>query len=356
MSGGETLFRSATIGGFNKEDVMHYIELLKTSAVENETNLELAMKQLNEMHRRADVAEAKLERETQKNEQLKADNEKLTKRAEAAEEKNAALAKRLSSFENSKSKLAAIEVQLGALMVDAHMYADKIVETAKQEAKRISEETKQIVAQAKSEISDISADFVAASDEYSRVLNVINTKISDLPIQFDAVSDSVKNDYESMDFAVDTLEDIPMPEFDSSDIDEEIYEEKANEGEQTKEPEAEEAAVCEETAQEENAETADSEIANSLDEILAGLDVALENEMKGELKEEEIHNNDKVELIEEEPFSMSAFFSGLEDSTGEEEKTESSEAEHDCEESSEPAADNFDYTKFLDFLADDSSN
>lgn len=343
---GDTLFRNATIGGFNKEDVMHYIELLKKSAVENEANLERAMKQLNELQRRTDVAENKLERETQKNEQLKKENDKLTERAETAEAKNAALTKRLSSFENSKSKLAAIEVQLGSLMVDAHMYADKIVETAKQEAKRISEETKQLVVQAKGEISDISADFVATSDEYGRLLNIINTKISDLPIQFDAISDSVKNDYESMDFAVDTLEDIPMPEFESADFEEEVSVEETPE-----EPTAEEEDVCEEIIEEEEiAEFEETEEPNSLDEILAGLDIALENE----LKEEEIPAEDKVELVEEEPFSMSAFFAGLDDLTADEKKNKEDPVAEESE-NQETVVENFDYTKFLDFLADDSS-
>lgn len=351
---GDTLFRNATIGGFNKEDVMRYIELLKKSAVENEAQLDRAMKQLAETERRAVSAEAKLEKEEEKNARLNAENEKLKERAESAESKNAALIKRLSSFENSKSKLAAIEVQLGALMVDAHMYADKIVETAKKEAKRISEETMQLVAQAKNEVTDISADYMSTSDEYGRLLKIINTKISDLPTQFDAISDSVKNDYESMDFAVESLDEIPMPEFESSDFSEQYDSIDVSEYDNIdfSEVQAEVEAVVEDeaTVVEENDNNQEDEPLSVLDEILSDFD-ATEAEIDSIVDKATEPQAD--EEPEEETFSMSSFFADLENAMNE---SDDSQLGNEATEEASSDDETFDYTKFLDFLGDDSSN
>lgn len=374
----DSLFRNATIGGFNKEDVMRYIELLKKTAVENEVQLDRATKQLAETERRATVAENNLEKEKFNGARLAKEYEKLEERAKEAEAKSAALAKRLSSYENSKSKLAAIEVQLGALMVDAHMYADKIVETAKQEAKRISEETRQIVSQAKEEISALSTDFISTSEEYGRLLSIINSKISDLPTQFDAISDSVKNDYDSLQFEAE-LEDIPMPEIDTILVEEPVNQEEAAEkpevaveeemkaeseikvepvAEQSAsvvepiieqsapvfEPMAEQPAPAEKVTSEEK--SIEEEAMAKLDELFANVDA-----VPADLPVNDAPAEEKAKAVKEEPFSMSSFFSDI--MSEEELKTEEPSP---VQESSDSSDDAFDYTKFLDFLSDDSSN
>lgn len=374
----DSLFRNATIGGFNKEDVMRYIELLKKTAVENEVQLDRATKQLAETERRATVAENNLEKEKFNGARLAKEYEKLEERVKEAEAKSAALAKRLSSYENSKSKLAAIEVQLGALMVDAHMYADKIVETAKQEAKRISEETRQIVSQAKEEISALSTDFISTSEEYGRLLSIINSKISDLPTQFDAISDSVKNDYDSLQFEAE-LEDIPMPEIDTILVEEPVNQEEAAEkpevaveeemkaeseikvepvAEQSAsvvepiieqsapvfEPMAEQPAPAEKVTSEEK--SIEEEAMAKLDELFANVDA-----VPADLPVNDAPAEEKAKAVKEEPFSMSSFFSDI--MSEEELKTEEPSP---VQESSDSSDDAFDYTKFLDFLSDDSSN
>lgn len=374
----DSLFRNATIGGFNKEDVMRYIELLKKTAVENEVQLDRATKQLAETERRATVAENNLEKEKFNGARLAKEYEKLEERVKEAEARSAALAKRLSSYENSKSKLAAIEVQLGALMVDAHMYADKIVETAKQEAKRISEETRQIVSQAKEEISALSTDFISTSEEYGRLLSIINSKISDLPTQFDAISDSVKNDYDSLQFEAE-LEDIPMPEIDTILVEEPVNQEEAAEkpevaveeemkaeseikvepvAEQSAsvvepiieqsapvfEPMAEQPAPAEKVTSEEK--SIEEEAMAKLDELFANVDA-----VPADLPVNDAPAEEKAKAVKEEPFSMSSFFSDI--MSEEELKTEEPSP---VQESSDSSDDAFDYTKFLDFLSDDSSN
>lgn len=364
----DSLFRNATIGGFNKEDVMRYIELLKKTAVENEVQLDRATKQLAETERRATVAENNLEKEKFNGARLAKEYEKLEERVKEAEARSAALAKRLSSYENSKSKLAAIEVQLGALMVDAHMYADKIVETAKQEAKRISEETRQIVSQAKEEISALSTDFISTSEEYGRLLSIINSKISDLPTQFDAISDSVKNDYDSLQFEAE-LEDIPMPEIDTILVEEPevaVEEEMKAESEIKVEPVAEQSAsvvepIIEQSApvfepmaeQPAPAEKVTSEEKSIEEEAMAKLDELFANvdAVPADLPVNDAPAEEKVKAVKEEPFSMSSFFSDI--MSEEELKTEEPSP---VQESSDSSDDAFDYTKFLDFLSDDSSN
>ena len=58
--GEEAQFRNAAWGGFNKEDVLRYIEMMKQSALETNMKLDQATRQLQDAQRRVQVLEAQL--------------------------------------------------------------------------------------------------------------------------------------------------------------------------------------------------------------------------------------------------------------------------------------------------------
>ena len=63
--GEEAQFRNAAWGGFNKEDVLRYIEMMKQSALETNMKLDQATRQLQDAQRRVQVLEAQLKQKTE---------------------------------------------------------------------------------------------------------------------------------------------------------------------------------------------------------------------------------------------------------------------------------------------------
>lgn len=58
--GEEAQFRNAALGGFNKEDVLRYIEMMKQSALETNMKLDQTTRQLQDAQRRVQVLEGQL--------------------------------------------------------------------------------------------------------------------------------------------------------------------------------------------------------------------------------------------------------------------------------------------------------
>ena len=71
--GEEAQFRNAAWGGFNKEDVLRYIEMMKQSALETNMKLDQATRQLQDAQRRVQVLEAQLKQKTEEASRLAAD-------------------------------------------------------------------------------------------------------------------------------------------------------------------------------------------------------------------------------------------------------------------------------------------
>lgn len=70
--GEEAQFRNAAWGGFNKEDVLRYIEMMKQSALETNMKLDQATRQLQDAQRRVQVLEAQLKQKTEEASRLAA--------------------------------------------------------------------------------------------------------------------------------------------------------------------------------------------------------------------------------------------------------------------------------------------
>ena len=73
--GEEAQFRNAALGGFNKEDVLRYIEMMKQSALETNMKLDQTTRQLQDAQRRVQVLEGQLRQKTEEASRLAVDSQ-----------------------------------------------------------------------------------------------------------------------------------------------------------------------------------------------------------------------------------------------------------------------------------------
>lgn len=97
-----------------------------------------------------------------------------------AQEQVRRLDARLSSYDADKSKLQAVETQIGSLMVSAHMYSNRIISQAKQEAERITQQASLAIDQATNHINILSVDAESAQGRYQSLFNEVSAKIQAL--------------------------------------------------------------------------------------------------------------------------------------------------------------------------------
>ena len=178
--GEEAQFRNTALGGFNKEDVLRYIEMMKQSALETNMKLDQTTRQLQDAQRRVQVLEGQLRQKTEEASRLAVDSQAHQARLQQAEEQVRQLNARLSSYDADKSKLQAVETQIGSLMVSAHMYSNRIISQAKQEAERITQQASMAIDQATNHINILSVDAESAQGRYQSLFNEVSAKIQAL--------------------------------------------------------------------------------------------------------------------------------------------------------------------------------
>lgn len=175
--GSDNVFRSAVFGGFNKADVINYINMLQNDMAALKNQLDGLNKAYNEqsaISRKVPV----LEEELKKREQVFEENSQL-------KEKIASLESEKENLNTEYEKVKAAETQLGAAFVDARRYSDKIVSAAKDRASSVSKEASDdITAKAQqirsvaSDADKLSAEFAKKMDELSRSISALSSKMS----------------------------------------------------------------------------------------------------------------------------------------------------------------------------------
>lgn len=178
--GEEAQFRNAAVGGFNKEDVLRYIEMMKQAALESNMKLDQTTRQLQDAQRRVQVLEAQLKQKQEEASRLAADGQSLQTRLHQVEEQAQQMSARLASYDADKSKLQAVEMQIGSLMVSAHMYSNRIISQARQEAERITQQASMAIDQATNHINILSVDAESAQGRYQNLFNEVSAKIQAL--------------------------------------------------------------------------------------------------------------------------------------------------------------------------------
>lgn len=174
------IFRGAVFGGFNKADVINYVDMLQNDLAE-------LRKRADELNLAFQEQNIKLNRIPELEKEL-ADREKVF-------EDNKALTQKISELESEKSKtleeyekVKTAEAQLGAAFVDARRYSDKIISAAKDRASCVSKEASDDITQKASQIRAVASDADKLALDFSKKMDELTKSISALSSKMSAVA------------------------------------------------------------------------------------------------------------------------------------------------------------------------
>ena len=92
-----------------------------------------------------------------------------------------------------------MEGQIGALVLDALLYSDKIIRSAKASAKGISNQTRQTIEEAANGVDEIGEDISQMSDNFGVVVASLVSKINSLSSNLNSVADKLDVQDEEID-------------------------------------------------------------------------------------------------------------------------------------------------------------
>ncbi|MBQ7595153.1 MAG: hypothetical protein IJU45_00650 [Clostridia bacterium] len=164
---GEVLFRKSVFGGFNREDVMQYIDQL--SAEKNA--LESATQKLESTEKELEDKNAEVEKLTEKIEELEAQ-----------------IAENRQKEEKAQSVKAGFDTTADKLMRDSMAYAQQYVDSAELMAKNIREDVIEKVSDADSKVTgmlDSMDELIVKAQDFDAALRVFKADFEEIQKSFE---------------------------------------------------------------------------------------------------------------------------------------------------------------------------
>ena len=164
----DVLFKTMTFGGFNKEDVLEYIRAQQTQLTDTQRKLKETEENAAAASKRTRELETLLSEQQTRAEEYFALSEEYAKKIFALEDEVNALNEKLNSVEVGCERAKDVEGQIGALVLDALLYSDKIIRSAKASAKDISQMSDNfgvVVASLVSKINSLSSNLNSVADK-----------------------------------------------------------------------------------------------------------------------------------------------------------------------------------------------
>ena len=195
----DVLFKTMTFGGFNKEDVLEYIRAQQTQLTDTQKKLKETEETAAAASKRTRELETLLSEQQTRAEEYFALSEEYAKKIFALEDEVNSLNEKLNSVEVGCERAKDVEGQIGALVLDALLYSDKIIRSAKASAKGISNQTRQTIEEAASGVDEIGEDISQMSDNFGVVVASLVSKINSLSSNLNSVADKLDVQDEEID-------------------------------------------------------------------------------------------------------------------------------------------------------------
>lgn len=144
-------FRSSAFGGFNRQDVIEYLE---RSAKEHKLQLEQLQGQVESSQQESERLEAKVQELAGQHDELAA-RAKQAERLPALEEEVRRLRELVAQLEPDAAAYAAIKERAATMELEAHQRAQAIVDQAKNQAAQVTGEAKQWLNSLRREYGDL---------------------------------------------------------------------------------------------------------------------------------------------------------------------------------------------------------
>ena len=134
----ESHFRAALFGGFQKSDVLAYIEDLQNQILVLQGEKQQHGRELPAMSSQIEALTSELEQARARENSFFDNAEELQRQIIVLEQERDDLSKKLSNAYASQERVKDVEGQVGTLILDALLYSEKIIARAKETAQIIA--------------------------------------------------------------------------------------------------------------------------------------------------------------------------------------------------------------------------
>ncbi|MGP1360950.1 MAG: hypothetical protein ACTTK5_00725 [Candidatus Fimenecus sp.] len=212
------ILRTSFIGGFNKQDVLSFIDELKNKVSESENKIKEQEEKIKTLDKKLtkvpaleenlNILKNDLTKQKIENKILLEKSETLSlKNIELSEENKKYLSER-SELDNYKNELKANEAKLGAAFLDARRYSATLVEAADNEIKKTTDETVLRINEQSVKIENISKDIEEINKRFNISLNALKSDIEKLSSEMNSSAVKLRSQHIKTDFNPDVVIDV----------------------------------------------------------------------------------------------------------------------------------------------------
>lgn len=209
----ERILRTSIFGGFKREDVLKYVEELKTEIAALHAELQEKGASVQTLTQKVDELSAVCEQAKETEKKLEETDSALQSakaQAAAVQAENESLKKQVSSLDETKAYLEkrseevrASEAQLGAAFLDARKYSDEIVTAANKKANETQTEASDSIAKQASEVARLSSDVDALAASFTKSIESLHADISALSAKLSKAAQALANRKDAEKFVPD---------------------------------------------------------------------------------------------------------------------------------------------------------
>ncbi len=181
------IFRSSVFGGYKKKDVMGYLTELNAEKASLQQQYAVVSHDAVSFSRRVSELETQAATLSAVTAQLESERQKaaeLQRDGEALKSENELLKTRLSLLESEKArltadceKLQAVEAQLGAAMLDARVYSERMMTDAGEKAATVNKETGDAINRAAVRVGALSGNLGELSTLFNKALAELEERV-----------------------------------------------------------------------------------------------------------------------------------------------------------------------------------
>ncbi|NLX94114.1 MAG: hypothetical protein GXZ02_09765, partial [Clostridiales bacterium] len=185
----DILIKSVLFGGFDKNEVLKYIEKIQSEHYDESETIKRKDEERESLKEKVAQFEDKLASERRRFSALASLNDEYCERIYNLEEQMKEQSARFDNIQDDCNRLKKVEAQIGALLVDAVLYSDKMTEKAKTAATSITADAKNALVSTAEGVSELSSEIVQISSGFSNDITTLVEKVESLSASLSLFAD-----------------------------------------------------------------------------------------------------------------------------------------------------------------------
>lgn len=173
----DLLIKSVLFGGFDKKEVLALIEKIQSEHFDESENIKKKDEEIEAVKAKVAQFEDRLESERRRFTALAALNDEYCERIYNLEEQIKEQNTKFESIQDDCDRLKKVEAQIGALLVDAVLYSDKMTEKAKKAATSITSDAKQALVSTADDVGKLSVEIAQLSGDFKSDITALVEKV-----------------------------------------------------------------------------------------------------------------------------------------------------------------------------------